>query len=73
MANPFVTGVAVLVLSYKRNNKLNIKLETAEDYRRIFRSNTISTSNPEFAGKKFFEGFGIIDPRKMEEWVRLNG
>jgi subtilisin family serine protease len=73
MANPFATGLAVLVLSYKRKNNLNIKLENADDYRRIFRSNTIPTNNPEFAGKKFFEGFGIIDPRKMEEWVRVNG
>jgi subtilisin family serine protease len=73
MANPFVTGVAVLVLSYKRTNKINIKLENADDYRRVFKSNTVPTQNPEFAGKKFFEGFGIIDPRKMEEWVRLNG
>jgi len=73
MANPFVTGVAVLLLSYKRKNKLKIKLDTAEDYRRVFKANTMPTKNPEFAGKKFFEGFGIIDPRKMEEWVKLNG
>lgn len=70
MANPFVTGVAVLLLSYKRSNNLKFKLQTADDYRNIFKSNTISSRNPDFAGKKFFEGFGIIDPRKMEAWVK---
>lgn len=73
MANPFVVGVAALLLSHKRKNKLKIKLENSEDYRRIFKQNTVSVHNPEFAGKKFFEGFGIIDPDKMEEWVRFNG
>lgn len=73
MANPFVVGVAALVLSYKRKKNLRIKLDTAEDYREAFRKHTIPTKNPEFAGKKFFEGFGIIDPRKMEAWVKKNG
>lgn len=70
MATPFVVGVAALVLSYTRKNKTNIKLKNHEDYRQLFRKYTIPVSNPEFAGKKFFEGFGIIDPRKMEEWVK---
>lgn len=69
MSNPFVVGVAALVLSYKRKRNLSFKLKTAEDYRNVFRKYTIPTRNPEFAGKKFFEGFGIIDPRKMETWV----
>jgi hypothetical protein len=34
----------------------------------VLRNYTTPTKN--FANKKFFEGFGIIDPRKMEEWVR---
>jgi subtilisin family serine protease len=70
MANPFVVGIACLILSYVRKNKLNIKLETAEDYRNILKKYTIPSKNPNFANKKFFEGFGVIDPKFMEEWVR---
>jgi subtilisin family serine protease len=70
MANPFMVGVAALVLSYKREKNLNIKLDTAEDYREIFRKYTTPTK--QFAGKKFFEGFGIIDARKFQDWVEKN-
>lgn len=70
MANPFAVGVACLLLSYKRSKNLNFPLATAEDYRSLLKNYTTPTKNPEFAGKKFFEGFGIIDPRKLEEWVR---
>lgn len=73
MANPFVVGVAALLLSYKRQNNLKIKLNCAEDYRKIFKVNTIPIKNPQFAGKKFFEGFGIIDPQKMSQWVKMHG
>lgn len=72
MANPFVTGIACLLLSYKRKNNLDIKLETASDYINVLKQYTIPVSNSEFAGKRFFEGFGIIDPRKMEKWVKEN-
>lgn len=70
MANPFCVGVACLLLSYKRKHNLNIKLDTADDYRTVLKNYTIRTNNPAFAGQKFFEGFGIIDPRLMEEWAR---
>ena len=69
MASPFVVGVCALLLSYVRKHNLKVKLETSDDYRGILRNYTIPTNNPEYAGNKFFEGFGIIDPRKMEEWV----
>ena len=69
MACPFAVGVAALVLSYKRQQGLNEKLETVEDYRRIFRKHTIKTTNPKYAGEKFFEGFGIIDPRKFIQYI----
>jgi len=36
----------------------------------LMKSYATPTKNPEFAGQRFFEGFGIIDPRKMEEWVK---
>lgn len=72
MACPFAVGVAALVLSYKRKTKADFKLETVEDYRNIFRSHTIPITNKKYAGKKFFEGFGIIDPRKLLEWAEKN-
>lgn len=72
MANPFAVGVACLLLSYKRSKNLNIKLESNQDYINMFKGYTVKTSNPDFAGKVFFEGFGIIDPRKMEEWMLKN-
>jgi len=70
MACPFAVGVAALVLSYHRNNKSKIKLKTVQDYRSLLKKYTISTRNKNYAGKKFFEGFGIIDPRKFTNWVK---
>ena len=72
MAAPWAAGIAALLLSYKRNHKTNIKLDTIEDYRNILRSQTISTSDPAYAGSKFFEGFGIIDPRKFVEYIQTH-
>lgn len=69
MACPFAVGVAALVLSYKRKKGLKVPLETIEDYRNVFRKHTIKTSNPKYAGKRFFEGFGIIDPRKFIKYL----
>ncbi len=68
-ACPFAAAVAALVLSYTKSHNVNIPLNSVEDYRRIFRKHTIPVSNKKFAGKKFFEGFGIIDPRKLREWI----
>jgi len=70
MANPFAVGVAALLLSYKRSKGLNIQLKDNTDYINLMKSYATPTKNPEFAGQRFFEGFGIIDPRKMEEWVK---
>lgn len=72
MANPFAVGVACLLLSYKKCKNLNLKLETNLDYINMFKNYTVPTNNPNFAGKVFFEGFGIIDPRKMEQWMLQN-
>jgi|694.fasta_scaffold114656_3 subtilisin family serine protease len=66
MATPFAVGIAALYLSYVRNNKLNIKLENNLDYISIFRNNTIAT-NSKHQNKNFYEGFGILDPRKIFE------
>ena len=70
MANPFAVGVAALLLSHKRNKNLNTPLKTNKDYIDLLKQYTIPTRNPDFANQKFFEGFGIIDPRKMDEWVK---
>lgn len=70
MANPFAVGIAALLLSYTRNKKIDLSLSTNNDYINFFKKYTIPTSNPKFAGQQFFEGFGIIDPRKLEEWVK---
>lgn len=69
MANPFAVGIACLLLSHKRKKHLKMKLNVAQDYIDAFKNFTIPTSNPKFAGKHFFEGFGIIDARKMNEWI----
>ena len=72
MANPFAVGVAALILSYKRANNLNLSLKDNKDYINVMKEYTTPINNPEFAGQRFFEGFGIIDPRKMEEWIKLH-
>ena len=64
MACPFAVGVAALVLSYVRQGKVKIKLETIEDYREVFRNYTTQTSES-YTDPIFYQGFGIIDPRKM--------
>ena len=64
MACPFAVGVAALVLSYVKQGKVKFKLETVDDYRTIFRQYTIGTAE-KYDDPKFYEGFGIIDPRKM--------
>lgn len=65
MACPFAVGVAALVLSYARRSKKREEPATVEDYRNIFRNHTIPLSDPDYADKKFYQGFGIIDPRKL--------
>jgi len=72
MANPFAVGVACLLLSYKKKNNLNISLNTSKDYIDFLKKHTVSTKNPNFAGQHFFEGFGIIDPSKMDEWIKIH-
>jgi subtilisin family serine protease len=70
MSTPFAVGCAALLLSYVRNNITGLSLNNDEDYRKAFRKKTISLKNKDFSGKKFFEGFGIIDPNQFEEWAK---
>ena len=67
MAAPFAAGLAALMLSYVRNNSANFKLESAEDYRKEFKSHTIPISNEDLKDKKLYQGFGIIEPKKLFE------
>ena len=70
MAQPFACGVAALLLSYVKNTpklKNKIKLETAEDYRGRFKKHVVPVNNNN--KKKFFQGFGIIDPRLFVEAI----
>lgn len=64
MACPFAVGVAALVLSYVKQGKAKFKLETVDDYRNVFRQHTIPVKGN---NQKFYQGFGIIDPRKWME------
>jgi subtilisin len=64
MAAPFATGVAALVLSYlRRSGKEEPK--NSDDYIRIFKDHTLPISNKDLKDKKFYQGFGIIDPIKL--------
>jgi major intracellular serine protease len=64
MAAPFACGVAALVLGYKRSRNLDMKLATADDYKELFRKYTTPINNGNYDHPEFYQGFGIIDPRK---------
>jgi len=66
MAAPFAAGVAALFLSYAR--KKGIKAPTtADEYIEQFRNHTLPVSNADLKDQRFYQGFGIIDPRKLFE------
>jgi subtilisin family serine protease len=65
MATPFAVGVAALLLSYVRKNNYNIKLETNWDYINVLKNYTSPISNSKTLDKNFYEGFGILDPKKL--------
>jgi major intracellular serine protease len=67
MAQPFACGVAALLLSYVRNHKTDIVLNRSDDYRSVFKKYTIPVVNGNYKDAKFYEGFGIIDPRKFSK------
>lgn len=70
MATPFAAGIAALVLSYSRSNKIDISLKKAEDYRRTFKDHTIPITDDLLKNQKFYQGFGIIEPRKIFEALK---
>ena len=69
MACPFAVGVAALLLSYSKDSGNNIKLKSVDDYRKFFKKYTTSINDKKYGGEKFFQGFGIIDPREFTKMV----
>lgn len=69
MANPFAVGIAALLLSHNRNEGNKVKLECSDDYRKLLSKHTISVKDPKFAKNKFFEGYGIINPKDFATWI----
>jgi len=72
MACPFAVGVAALLLSYSRAHNNCLSLNNTQDYIEVLKQQTIPLNNPEFAGKQFFSGFGIINPENLLEWIDRN-
>lgn len=65
MSTPFAVGCAAILLSYARQIKysaLDNMLKTSEDYINVFKKKSKSLSNPQFAGQKRYEGYGILYP-----------
>ena len=69
MAAPFFCGVCALLLSYVRNNNLKISLKNKDDYCKILKNYTLNAKNVRTTERKLFEGFGIIDPNKLEKFI----
>ena len=67
MAAPFATGVAALLLSCAKKKGSAEKLRTSEGYIEELRRHTVQISDANLGDKKFYQGFGIIDPKKLIE------
>jgi subtilisin family serine protease len=67
MAAPFAAGVAALVLSHVRSKMSGLRLDTNEDYIRVFKEHTVPVTNKDLKDKAFYQGFGILDPKKVLE------
>jgi hypothetical protein len=46
---------------------LNAKLESNLDYINVFKSHTKPVSNKDLKNRLFYDGFGIIDPKRVLE------
>lgn len=66
-ATPFACGVAALVKSYVvvQKKREDISLKTVQDYRKLFMAHTTPVDGNNYDDPKFYQGFGIIDPRKF--------
>lgn len=67
MAAPFATGVAALALSHARTSGSRIRLESNEDYMEAFKGHTVPITNKDLKNGSFYQGFGILEPRKILE------
>lgn len=67
MAAPFATGLAALLLSYARSKGKAESLGTSEGYIEEFRKHTIPISDINLKDNRFYQGFGIIEPKKLFE------
>lgn len=67
MAAPFACGVAALLLSKAIKKGERSKFKTAKDYVDEFRKHTTPVKGDEIKSGKFYNGFGIIDPKKLIE------
>jgi subtilisin family serine protease len=70
MAQPFACGVAALLLAYSRSGKTSISIKSYEDYKTQFRKYTTPVNNGNYTDPEFYQGFGIIDPRKFMEAMK---
>ena len=66
MATPWVAGIAALLLSAHKQNKLNFPLTTVRDYYEAFKAHTVPIKD-QLEDKIFYQGFGIIDPQQLLE------
>ena len=66
MAAPFACGVAALYLSHCKGDGHELP-KSSEDYRNVFKQNTTQVQNGNYKDPQFYEGFGIIDPRKFAQ------
>lgn len=67
MAAPFAAGVAALALSYVRSKGSGVRLESNEDYMEAFKKHTVPISNEDLKDKVFYQGFGILEPKRLLE------
>lgn len=65
MAQPFCCAVAALLLSYKRKTGSKIKLNDNVDYINLLKNYTTPVKGGAYDKPEFYQGFGIIDPRKF--------
>ncbi len=70
MAQPFACGVAALLLSWVWNKSPKTNLRRAQNYRDLFKKYTIPVKNGNYAENKFYQGFGIVDPRMFMEAMK---
>ncbi len=69
MACPFAVGVAALLISCSKKEKLNHKIDTVEQCKELMRKYTIPLTDQNLKDPIFFGGFGIIDARKINESI----